>query len=147
MTAPLPPLPPAGAAARAADPGRVYGRGLAFPPRVGADGRLAWSEGPENVREGITLVLLTEPGERVELPAFGARLRAFLFAPNTVATRREVQEEILRALRRWEPRAIVQSVTVEADDADPRAAVATVRYELVATGAAAQVSVRVPLGG
>jgi uncharacterized protein len=138
VTAPRVPLP---------DPGRVYGRGLAFPVRVGDDGRLAWSAGPANVREGIELVLLTEPGERLELPAFGARLRGFLFAPNTVATRRLVQEEIVRALREWEPRVAVQSVTVDADDADPRAAVATVRYELVATRAPGQASVRVSLGG
>ena len=138
MTAPRLPLP---------DPGRVYGRGLAFPVRVGDDGRLAWSAGPPNVREAIEIVLLTEPGERVELPAFGARLRGFLFAPNTVATRRLVQEEITRALREWEPRVAVRSVTVDADDADPRLAVATVRYELVATRAPGQASVRVPLGG
>ena len=27
------------------DAGRIFGRGIAFPPRVGADGRVAWSEG------------------------------------------------------------------------------------------------------
>jgi len=129
------------------DDGRLLGRGVSFPPRLGPDGRLAWSAGSQNVRESIEVILLTQPGERVELPTFGARLREFLFAPNTVATRRLVQEEVVRALREWEPRVAVRSVTVDADDADPRAAVATVRYELVATRAPGRASVRVPLGG
>ena len=40
---------------------QVYGRGIAFPPRVDARGRLAYSEGVDNVRESIRLILLTEP--------------------------------------------------------------------------------------
>jgi hypothetical protein len=30
----------------------VFGKGMAFPPRVGADGRMAWSEGT-GIRESI----------------------------------------------------------------------------------------------
>ena len=54
------------------DEGQIYGRGLAFPPHVGADGRLAWSDGEANIREGIEIVLKTEEKERINLPAFGA---------------------------------------------------------------------------
>ena len=51
--------------------GVVFGRGLSFPPRLGRDGGFAWSEGPENIREAIRVVLLTEAGERVRRPEFG----------------------------------------------------------------------------
>ena len=51
--------------------GAILGRGLAFPPRVGADGRLCWSAGEDNIRESIAVVLKTEPGERIALPTFG----------------------------------------------------------------------------
>lgn len=132
--------------ARAAEEARLYGRGIAFPVRIDGTGRLAWSSGAENVRDGLRVVLLTEPGERLMLPDFGARLRGFLFAPNTPATHRLVQEEIERALRRWEPRIALRDVTVEADPSDPRAAIATVRYDLVATRAADQLRLRIPLG-
>ena len=82
------------------DSARVYGRGMAFPPRVGADGRIAWSEGEPNVREAIRIVLSTEPGERLRLPAFGAGLRRFLFEPNTLATHTLIRQTIAEALKR-----------------------------------------------
>ncbi len=125
----------------------VYGQGLSFPPRLGQDGRMAWSSGAENVREAMSVILLTAPGERLMLPDFGARLRNFLFEPNTVATRRLLQEEIQKALQIWEPRITVQSVTVSPDENDPRAAVASVQYQLVATQTIGQLSVKVQLGG
>jgi phage baseplate assembly protein W len=129
------------------DAGLLYGRGISFPPRLGADGRLAWSSGPDNIREAMHAILLTEPGERLQLPGFGGGLGTMLFEPNTVATRRLVQERILRALAAWEPRVTVIAVTVEAASDDPAAAIATVDYQLIATRAAEQLSVRVPLNG
>ena len=66
--------------------GELFGRGLSFPPRLDADGRFAWSADEANVRESIALILKTEPGERVGLPAFGAGLGDFLFEPNQAAT-------------------------------------------------------------
>jgi phage baseplate assembly protein W len=74
-------------------------------------------------------------------------LRRFLFEPNTVTTRFQIQDRITRALQQWEPRVLVSSVEVEEDPRDPQSAVATVHYQLVATQAASQVSLRVRLGG
>lgn len=123
----------------------VFGAGISFPVRLGADGRVAVSEGPDNIREMIRVILLTEPGERLRLPDFGGGAARFLFEPNTVSTRRRVQERIEDSLRRWEPRITLQAVTVDEDPDDPQAAVATVRYQLVANRAEEQVSVRVQL--
>src|SRR5437868_5805577 len=50
------------------------GQGLSFPPRVGADGRLAWSAGEENVREAIRVILMTELTERLMSEEFGCGL-------------------------------------------------------------------------
>ena len=38
------------------DSGNLLGRGIAFPPRVGSDGRLAWSEGEANIRDAIRVI-------------------------------------------------------------------------------------------
>jgi phage baseplate assembly protein W len=133
--------------AREAEEGRLFGRGLAFPVRLDGQGRVAWSVGATSVRESIRIILTTEPGERLNLPEFGARLRGFLFSPNTPATRRLVRDEIEGALRRWEPRVSLIGVTVDPDDIDERTAIATVRYSLVATRAADQLQLRVSLGG
>ena len=129
------------------DAGRIYGRGLAFPPHVGADGRLAWSEGEANIRESIEVILKTETRERLNLPTFGAGLRTFLFEPNTVGTRQQIADRIQRALQLWEARITVSSVEVEDDPADPQAAVATIHYQLVATRARSTLQVRVALAG
>ncbi|HYI13097.1 MAG TPA: GPW/gp25 family protein [Thermoanaerobaculia bacterium] len=129
------------------DAGKLYGRGIAFPPHVGADGRIAWSEGETNIRQNIEIILRTEERERLNLPTFGGGLRRFLFEPNTVTTRFQIQDRITRALQQWEPRVIVSSVDVEEDPRDPQSAVATVHYQLVATRATAEVSLRVRLGG
>lgn len=127
--------------------GQLFGRGIAFPPRLGQDGRWAWSEGEENVRDSIRVILETEQRERLMLARFGVGVRAFLFEPNTVATRHQLSERISRALAHWEPRIEVAEVAVEPDPRDPTAAIATIRYKLVTTGAAAQLSLGMKLGG
>ena len=129
------------------DAGRIFGKGISFPPRVGADGRVAWSEGETNIRESIKVILLTELGERLHLPEFGGGLNRFLFEPNTATTRQLIRDRITKALARWEPRIAVQSVEVEPDAEDARAAVATINYRLVATQAGERVSLTVTLGG
>jgi phage baseplate assembly protein W len=129
------------------DAGELYGRGMAFPPHVGADGRIAWSEGEANIREAIEIVLRTEERERINLPSFGAGLRRFLFEPNTVSTRFQIEDRITKTLQQWEPRITVKSVEAEEDPRDPQSAVVTIHYQLVATQGTAQVTINVQLAG
>jgi uncharacterized protein len=124
---------------------RILGRGIGFPPRVGPDGRVAWSEAETNVREAMEIVLKTDREERLRLPEFGGGLHRFLFEPNTAATRQRLADEIEKALGAWEPRISVQSVDVVEDPADAEAAIATVLYKLVATQATERVSLSVAL--
>jgi phage baseplate assembly protein W len=127
------------------DAGRILGRGISFPPRVGLDGRISWSEGDDNIREAIRIILETNRNERLRLPEFGAGLRRYLFEPNTVATRHQLQDRILKALAAWEPRIAVDAVDVEADPADPEGAIATIAYKLVATQVRQRITVAVAL--
>ena len=127
------------------DAGRIFGRGMAFPPRVGTDGRIAWSEGAANVREAIAIILTTEARERIMLPEFGGGLRTMLFEPNNVTTRARIQAAITDSLAAWEPRIAVSQVTVEEDPSDPRSAIATIVYTLVATQSQEKVTLSVTL--
>lgn len=129
------------------DAGAILGRGISFPPRVGADGRVAWSQGEANIRESVRIILKTELQERLRLPEFGGGLGRFLFEPNTTTTRRQIQDRIAKALALWEPRIALESVQVEEDPRDREAAIATIAYKLVATQALERVSVRVVLAG
>jgi phage baseplate assembly protein W len=123
----------------------VFGRGMSFPPRVGADGRLAWSEGEDSIRESIGVILKTDPGERVGLPEFGAGLGRFLFEPNNAGTHARMQDAIVRALARWERRIQVEAVEIAVDAADAESALATITYRLVATAARERISLSIPL--
>jgi hypothetical protein len=127
------------------DAGRLLGRGISFPPRVGPDGRVVWSEGEDNIREAIRIILCTDRNERLRLAEFGAGLSRFLFEPNTVATRHQLQDRILKALAAWEPRIAVESVDVEPDPDDAEGAVATIAYKLVATQVRQRITVAVAL--
>jgi len=127
--------------------GRLFGKGIAFPPRIGSDGRVAWSAGPGNIRDCIRIILLTEPGERVMLRSFGGGLQRFLFEPNIVTTHRLIQKHITQALERWEPRIKLTTVYVEPDPGDPRAAVVTIEYKLVTTGAGDRINLTMQLTG
>ena len=125
------------------DAGKIFGRGIAFPPRIGPDGQVAWSEGEANIRESIRIILLTALNERVRLPDFGGSLSLFLFEPNTVTTRHLISDRIQKALEQWEPRILVQSVNVEPDPSDPQAAIATITYKLVAIQSQERVSLNI----
>lgn len=128
------------------DGGKLYGRGMSFPPRVGDDGRIAWSEGETNIREMIQVILRTQERERLNLPSFGAGLQQYLFEPNTVTTRFQVQDRITKALQLWEPRISLTDVNVEQDPSDAQAAIATIEYKLVATQVKETINVSVKLG-
>ena len=129
------------------DNDRLFGQGIAFPPRIGADGRLAWSAGAQNVRESIEIILLTEPKERLMLPEFGGGLASFLYEPNITATHRLIEERIRQSLKRWDGRVKLEDVQVRAEPAHPESAVATLRYQLVATGQSDTLTLTVPLSG
>ena len=95
------------------------GRGWDFPVRPGPRaGALAYTGGPEKVRQSIGIILDTEPGERIMRPTFGCGLRRFLMKPNTTSTRALIKQEVERALAAGEPRIKVNAVVVEPGD-DP----------------------------
>jgi phage baseplate assembly protein W len=123
------------------------GQGLSFPPRVGADGRLAWSAGEDNVRESIRVILMTDAGERLMREQFGCGLRQYLFEPNTAATRSRIQDSIVNSIGRWEPRVTLDTVTVDPDDNDPRRVNIVVLFRLIATQATSRVSFNLQLQG
>lgn len=115
-----------------------FGTGFAFPPRVDPDaGQLALVGDTEIVAQALRMLLRTSPGERLMRPDYGCALRRYLFAPNTVATRRMIAEEVARSVSRFEDRVDLTGVDVVADAGDPAQLDVTIRYTLRRTGAAA----------
>jgi phage baseplate assembly protein W len=108
---------------------------------------MTWSEGEQNVRESIRVILMTNRRERVRLPEFGGGLSSFLFEPNNPTTRHLMEEQVRKALSLWEPRIVIESVRVEEDPTDRESAIATINYKLVATQSRERVSLSVTLRG
>ena len=116
----------------------LYGRGLAFPLRLGAptaDDRqgLAESEGPAKVAESIRVLLGTQYGERLMRPLFGCNLKSLVFAVNDPATANLARYYVTEGLARWEPRITVLEVTVTNDVVGGRLLI-EISYRLRATG-------------
>ena len=94
-----------------ADPREVLGRGWSFPFQLAsASGAVALSEYDENIRQNITIIIGTKPGERQMLPNFGCRIHELIFAPNTPATAAIISHHVQEALTRWEGRIEVLEV-------------------------------------
>jgi len=93
------------------------GTGVQFP-LLPVNGALGFLSGMELIRQSVEIILDTEPGERIMLPAFGCGLRRYLMQPNTLSTRTAMREDIAAALATWEPRIRVSNVAVTTDD-DP----------------------------
>jgi phage baseplate assembly protein W len=94
------------------------GRHLAFPFRIGRDGRTAAPvSDADQVRDELLQLLLTAPAERLFLPEFGAGLRKLVFEPASDVLRGVVKARITQALSRWlGHRLTVELVEVDWDD-------------------------------
>jgi phage baseplate assembly protein W len=108
------------------------GSGLAFPLRLNGRGGLQTAEGEQKVQESIRMILGTQHGERMMRPTFGANLRSLVFAPNNRATASLAQHYVTEALATWEPRIILDEVTVDNDHRN-QCLLIQIRYRLKAT--------------
>ena len=78
------------------------GRHLAFPFRIGIDGRTsAPASDAEHVRDELLQLLLTSPGERLFLPEFGGGLRKLVFEPASDVLRGVLKARVTQALSKW----------------------------------------------
>jgi phage baseplate assembly protein W len=74
----------------------------AFPFRIDSvSGQAEQSPYGTHVDQMIRQVLLTSPGERIDLPEFGCGLRQLIFAPHSSALDAATNLIVLQALNRW----------------------------------------------
>jgi phage baseplate assembly protein W len=69
------------------------------------------------LEQAMQLILMTYPGERPMRPEWGSRLRDYVFAGANTDTAGDIAREVMRALRRWEPRVDIDEVNVSVADA------------------------------
>jgi uncharacterized protein len=135
MTAPLHPLPR---------------QDLAYPLWVDTTSQhTAQAAYPAHVEQMVRQLLLTSPGERVNLPQFGCGLRALVFAPMSDALAATVQLRVLQAINQWlagiVTAAEVAVVTSNQNTAlQPGTLQVTLTYTVVETQSAASTTVILP---
>lgn len=91
------------------------GHGWSFPLDVTANGTIATVGGARKLEQAMSLVLSTYPGERPFRPAFGSRLRDFVFEGASTDVFARIEREVRDSLAMWEPRATVYDVLVYPD--------------------------------
>jgi phage baseplate assembly protein W len=86
---------------------------LDFPIALDAGGALRTTDADEHIRDLVLQVLLTEPGERVNLPDFGCGVKRLVFAPDSDVLRATTRFLITQNLQHWlGDRIVVEQVDV-----------------------------------
>lgn len=119
----------------------------AFPFRIDPASRQAQrTDYAAHVEQMVIQLVLTSPGERADLPAFGCGLRALIFAPNSAALSATAQLLVQQGLDRWLADHLeVRRVEVLPPEATPEEnrIVVRIEYVLRATNTAHAVDVGV----
>jgi phage baseplate assembly protein W len=117
---------------------------LSFPFRVGPDGRTEQVRTlDEHVRDELIQLLLTSPGERPFLPAFGGGARRLVFEGTGATTAAMAKAMISQALSRW----LQERITVESLDVESAEETITVDLKHRIAGTEDQRQLRFQRGG
>jgi phage baseplate assembly protein W len=101
-------------------------RGVRLP--LLGDTGWSWVDDPDAADQAARAVLLTEPGERIGRPSFGAGLRRFLFQPASLGTRTLIRLAIEEAFARDLPRLALEEVEVTPAPGEPERLDITLRF-------------------
>lgn len=109
-------------------------------------GTLSYPTLEDSIKQSIRIILLTRPGEQLMRPRFGAGLSRFLHLPNTLETRRQIQETVFKTLAQWEHRMVVLRVEVWEDEETPEAVRIEIAYKIRRTRKQVTTTVKLNLG-
>ncbi|NEQ30528.1 MAG: GPW/gp25 family protein [Leptolyngbya sp. SIO4C5] len=96
-------------------PHTYLGQGFSFPMQVGVQGGLQLNAAHRNIEDSIGIILRTNMGERIYRPDFGSRLSELVFAPLNTQTLLLIRLYVEEALKKWEPRIVLDAVRTDPD--------------------------------
>lgn len=82
----------------------------------------------------LKMLLMTNIGERIMLPDYGTNLRQIIFEQNLTGIDSMIQQEIVNAITKWEPRVQLQSIDVQRKDDKSVEVIAAFTSKLSQTG-------------
>lgn len=116
-------------------------RGIKFPFGKSDTSFPASEVDAELIKQSIIQIATTSLGERVMRDDFGTRALSFIFENNNIVLSEIMREELGRAISRFEPRAIVESILTERDEST---VTITIYFVVVLTQQRESVSLTVP---
>ena len=69
----------------------------------------------EDIRESLRILLATTPGERIMQPAYGCELKKLVFDNISTSSLTEIKDAVERAVVFFEPRIILNDITVDTE--------------------------------
>ena len=109
------------------------GSGWRFPILPQAGGGLGYVGLDDNVAQSVELLLRTAAGERLMRPEFGTTVPSMVFEADSEQHLFQLEQALLDALRRWEPRVEVDSVQAVPEPAQDGVVKVTVVYRVLRT--------------
>ncbi len=87
------------------------GKGWAFPPEFDiGKGGIVVSEGDQDIRESLEILVSTKLGERLMIPNYGCDLSDLLFESLSLTLERFIETRVYNAIINYEPRITVESI-------------------------------------
>jgi len=109
------------------------GTGWSLPVETDTQGNVSLVSGEENIERSVRLILGTAKGERVMRPEFGCDIHDQVYASLSPGTLNRIEEDVRRALVRWEPRIDVERVEAEPDTESPGKLLIDISYYVQST--------------
>ncbi|UGA50359.1 MULTISPECIES: GPW/gp25 family protein [Dickeya] len=110
------------------------GTGWGFPPQFDAAAQsIGMVSGDEDVRQSLTLLLSTRPGERIMAPEYGCDIQGMVFEDLTLSTLTDMKARIEQAILFFEPRIRLQAIVIDNQQAIDGKLLIHLDYTLIAT--------------
>jgi hypothetical protein len=93
---------------------KFIGKGWSFPPVFNKySGEIAMSQGNNDIRESLEILLCTRPGERFLKPEYGCDLSEMNYDNMTLGLRTRLTDRIRRSIVQFESRISMEDVNFE----------------------------------
>lgn len=110
------------------------GMGFRFPIQVDdVTGRFQMSSYEEDIKEAISIIINTRPGERLMRREFGCHIHDYIFDSMNYTVLSSMKEAVKEALILWEPRIKEIEVKAETESAEAGTVYLSVSYVVRST--------------
>ncbi len=109
------------------------GRGWKFPVRLNSIGSIDESQNEVDIKEAIKIIATTAMGERVMLPDFGCGIYDYVFESPNATMLGLVEDSVRTAMIKWEPRIVVNSISVSMDGSEKNRLLIELNYTVRST--------------